>query len=423
MNDRSEKLKALTIDRDEFESPPPRRLLGAVAALLLLGGLGVGWFLLRPHAAEFEVAQVHLEQPTMAMPASSTVLDATGYVVARLRATVSSKITGKLVDVRIEEGTAVASGQVLATLDDSTQRRQLALAEAQVRAARERLRETEVRITKAELDLERTRSLVHSAVVGQAELDRDQAEYDSQRARLEVGREEVAVAERQVAVARQSLDDTVIRAPFSGVAVTKDAQPGEMISPVSAGGGFTRTGICTLVDMGSLEIEVDVNEAYINRVRKDQPVEAVLDAYPDWRIPARVITTIPTADRQRATVRVRVGFLALDPRILPEMGVKVAFLEAEPVAADAGAGPPAERLVVDARAVRTEGDETFVFLVREGKAVRRLVKVGPVQQGQREVREGLADGDRVIVNGGDALREGDSVHMRDELRRDKETKP
>lgn len=423
MNDRSEKLKALTIDRDEFESPPPRRLLGVVAALLLLGGLGVGWFLLRPHAAEFEVAQVHLEQPTMAMPASSTVLDATGYVVARLRATVSSKITGKLVDVRIEEGTAVASGQVLATLDDSTQRRQLALAEAQVRAARERLRETEVRITKAELDLERTRSLVHSAVVGQAELDRDQAEYDSQRARLEVGREEVAVAERQVAVARQSLDDTVIRAPFSGVAVTKDAQPGEMISPVSAGGGFTRTGICTLVDMGSLEIEVDVNEAYINRVRKDQPVEAVLDAYPDWRIPARVITTIPTADRQRATVRVRVGFLALDPRILPEMGVKVAFLEAEPVAADAGAGPPAERLVVDARAVRTEGDETFVFLVREGKAVRRLVKVGPVQQGQREVREGLADGDRVIVNGGDALREGDSVHMRDELRRDKETKP
>ncbi len=417
MNERNHKLDDLRIDRSEQEERSPRLLLALVALLLLGGAAAAAWFFLLPRAAEVTATAVVSERPSEQRNGSAlrgtTVLDASGYVVARLRATVSSKITGKLEEVLIEEGMAIEEGQVLARLDNASQSRQLALVESQVRAARERLKETEVRIAEAELDLQRTRALVESEVVGQARLDSDQAELDSLRARLLVGREDVSVAEQQVGVARQALDDTVIRAPFAGVAVTKDAQPGEMISPVSAGGGFTRTGICTLVDMSSLEIEVDVNEAYINRVRTDQPVQAVLDAYPDWKIPAHVITTVPTADRQRATVRVRVGFEALDPRLLPEMGVKVSFLEEveetpEPDAA-ADASP---RLYVDAQAVRTEGDEQYVLLVAGGRAQRRGVVVGPERGGRHEVVSGLAAGDRVVTDGPPELADGDAVRTR-----------
>lgn len=413
MNERNQKLDDLRIDRSEREERAPRLLLALMAILLLAVGAGSAWFFLRPRTAEVVTAVVIAERPSE-QRTGTTVLDASGYVVARLRATVSSKITGKLEEVLIEEGMDVAKGQVLARLDANSQTRQLALVESQVRAARERLKETEVRIAEAELDLGRTRSLVQSEVVGQAQLDRDQAEVDSLRARLLVGREDVAVAERQVAVSRQAVDDTVIRAPFAGVAVTKDAQPGEMISPVSAGGGFTRTGICTLVDMSSLEIEVDVNEAYINRVRPDQPVQAVLDAYPDWRIPAHVITTVPTADRQRATVRVRVGFEALDPRLLPEMGVKVSFLEeVEEIAEeDAAAADAPPRLYVDARALRTEGDDRYVLLVAGGRAQRRGVVVGPERGGRHEVLSGLAAGDRVVTEGPPELVDGDVVRTR-----------
>lgn len=409
MNDRTDKLSALRIDREEETARPPRRLLAGLAVILILGAAAAWWFL-RPRAALVETATVSLDRG--ADDAAATVLDASGYVVARLRATVSSKITGKLEAVLVEEGMEIEQGQVLARLDDSIQRRQLALAEAQLGASRERLHETEVRIAEADLELGRTRSLVDSEVLGRAQLDRDQAELDSLRARLAVGREEVAVQQREVSLARQALDDTVIRAPFAGVAVTKDAQPGEMISPVSAGGGFTRTGVCTLVDMRSLEIEVDVNEAYINRVRTGQPVEAVLDAYPDWRIPAHVITTVPTADRQRATVRVRIGFEQLDPRLLPEMGIKVAFLEdavAENGAGgDAGDAPP-PRLMVDARAVRRDGTDTHVLRFEDGVARRVPVTLGPIQGGRAEVRSGLAAGDRVIVAGPDDLTDGAAV--------------
>jgi RND family efflux transporter MFP subunit len=221
---------------------------------------------------------------------------------------------------------AVRAGQVLARLDDSSIRAALALAEAQANAAREAVRESEVRRDEARLTLNRTTQLAADRLVTQAEVDRARAEVQSLEARIAAAREQVVVADRQVELARTNLDDTVIRAPFSGVAISKNAQPGEMISPVSAGGGFTRTGICTLVDMSSLEIEVDVNESYIGRVTEGQPVSAVLDAYPDWSIPARVITPVPTADRQKATVLVRIAFNQLDPRILPDMGVKVTFL-------------------------------------------------------------------------------------------------
>ncbi|HJQ41320.1 MAG TPA: efflux RND transporter periplasmic adaptor subunit, partial [Thermoanaerobaculia bacterium] len=261
------------------------------------------------------------------------VLNASGYVTARRRATVSSKVTGKVTEVFIEEGMHVKAGQELARLDAASVSRGLAVAQAEAAAARSALEETRVRIRESQLDYDRASQLARSEVGSRADLDRARAQLDATRARFGAQNDQYASAQRQVELQRQNVEDTVIRAPFDGVVVSKDAQPGEMISPVSAGGGFTRTGICTIVDMGSLEIEVDVNEAYINRVHPNQQVEAVLDAYPDWKIPAHVITAVPTADRQKATVKVRIAFDQKDPRILPDMGVKVSFITNEPIAA------------------------------------------------------------------------------------------
>ena len=258
------------------------------------------------------------------------VLNASGYVTARLQATVSSKVTGRVVEVLFEEGMAVRAGQVLARLDDSSPRAQLRLAEASLSAAESAVSETVVRRREALLELERQRQLVERGVAPQTDEDAARAEADALAARIGARNLEVAVARREVDLRRADLDDTVIRAPFSGIALARNAQPGEMVSPVSGGGGFTRTGICTIVDMSSLEIEVDVNESYINRVRPGQRAIARIDAYPDWRIPATVVTMVPAADRQRATVMVRLRFDELDPRILPDMGVNVAFLDDTP---------------------------------------------------------------------------------------------
>ena len=225
-----------------------------------------------------------------------------------------------------------------------------------------------------------------------------------------MAKQQVEVAQSQVASLEVDLGDMVVRAPFDGVAISKDAQPGEMISPVSAGGGFTRTGICTIVDMSSLEIEVDVSESYINRVKPNQPVEAILDAYPDWRIPAHVITSVPTADRQKATVRVRIGFEDLEPRILPDMGVKVSFYnERQP---DAANTPTKPRLVVPKAAVRTEGGQSVVFVVRENRAERRAVTTGPADGEQIEIVSGLNSGERIVVEGVSTLADGARVQER-----------
>jgi RND family efflux transporter MFP subunit len=262
-----------------------------------------------------------------------SVLDATGYVVARRQATVSSEVTGQVVDVYIEEGQRVAANELLARLDDSIPRAQLELVESQLAAARASLTEIEVQLRQAELDLERTTGLASRQLASQADLDRDSLAVDGLRARLERARRDVVVAERTVTLQRRALDDMEVRAPFDGVVVAKAAQPGEIVSPMSAGGGFTRTGICTIVDMESLEVEVDVNEAYINRVTPGQPARITLNAYPETPFRAEVIAIIPTADRNKATVRVRIAFLERDDRVLPDMGVKVAFLEAPEEAA------------------------------------------------------------------------------------------
>jgi RND family efflux transporter MFP subunit len=408
MTESRDRLAELRIDRDrDRRRGAPRLALLALAAVLVLGAAaGAALWRSRRSAPAVRLAAVEV-----AAPGESTkgaVLDASGYVVARRKATVSSKVTGKIVEAHVEEGMVVAQGQVLARLDASLIERQVALSESQVEASRRSLAETEVLLREARINLGRTRELVEAKVGTQATLDADQASVDALLARLEREREEVGVAERQLAIRRQELDDTVIRAPFAGVVVTKDAQPGEMISPVSAGGGFTRTGICTIVDMSSLEIEVDVNEAYINRVRPGQEVEAALDAYPDWRIPGRVITPVPTADRQKATVKVRIAFGELDPKILPDMGIKVSFLAEEP-AVDAGAAPAAVTLVPE-DAIRDQDGQAVAFVFSGRNSVeRRAVKVGGRHGDRLEVLAGLHAGDRVVVDGPAELADGDRV--------------
>jgi RND family efflux transporter MFP subunit len=405
-SDLKQQLDQLRIDRDDRPEPGGRgRSIAIVAGAVALAA-AAAFYLGRPRAAEVRTAAV--QAVSGAESGAASVLNASGYVTARRRATVSSKVTGKVEEVLVEEGMRVEAGQVLARLDDRQARLVLGLAEAQLDAARKAVTETEAVLREARLRQERIRALVADGVSSKAEWDAVEAEADALAARIEAQKGQARAAEREVAIARQALDDTVIRAPFAGVAISKDAQPGEMISPVSAGGGFTRTGISTVVDMSSLEIEVDVNEAYIQRVAAGQPVTATLDAYPDAPLPARVITTIPAADREKATVTVRIGFEALDARILPDMGVKVAFL-ADPESPDAAAAArPTARIARSA--VRGAAGEEFVFVVRPDSTLeRRAVRLAAGGRDPAEVVAGLSAGERVVVEGPADLAEGRRV--------------
>jgi RND family efflux transporter MFP subunit len=403
LTDSTDDLSALRIERE-----PMRAETGGwvkwLVLLVLLGGAGAGgwtWWT-RERPVEVEVATV----TERAAGTQASVLNASGYVTARRRATVSSKVTGKVIEVNVEEGMAVREGQVLARLDDSTLRAALGLARAQLEAARRAVPEIEVRLDEARINLRRQEQLMKDGLTTPSAIDQAQAEVNSLIARISSVREQINVAQSQVAVQETAMDDMVIRAPFSGVAISKDAQPGEMVSPVSAGGGFTRTGISTIVDMRSLEIEVDVNESYINRVSASQPVTAVLDAYPDWQIPAKVIAVVPTADRQKATVLVRIGFNALDPRILPDMGVKVTFLREADSAVAVVAQP---MTLVPKGAVRGENDASYVFLVRDHTVERRAIKTGGTDGDRLEVTAGLKGGDRVVVSPPPELAEGKQI--------------
>src|SRR5258705_11220922 len=315
-----------------------------------------------------------------------SVLDASGYVTARRQATVSAKITGKVLRVLMEEGQRVAEGAVLARLDATETRAQLSLTAAQLGAARSQLGEIRAQLGQAERDHTRQQELMRRDLVSAQSLDAALAQRDMLRARLLSAQEQVRVAQESVDVAQAQLDNTGIRAPFDGVVTAKTAQPGEMISPVSAGGGFTRTGIGTIVDMDSLEIQVDVNESFINRVTPGQPVEATLNAYPDWKIPASVIAIIPTADRAKATAKVRIAIKAKDARLVPDMGVRVAFMSAEP----AKPAAPEPGVLVPAEAVRGDAASAVVFVVAGEKGERRSVTLrrtgGPHRQVLSRVR-------------------------------------
>jgi len=379
---------------------------GVLLALLLAGG--VVFWLQRPAARPVRTAVARAAADD---GVERTVLNASGYVTARRQATVSAKLTAKVIEVLVEEGMKVREGQVLARLDDTNVRTSLHLAEAQLAAATNALAETRVRIKEAAQELQRQTDLIKNQIATQANYDHAEAAHLALQARLEQQQAEIAVAAKQVAYWQQQLDDTVIRAPFSGIVTSKNAQPGEMISPISAGGGFTRTGICTIVDMESLEIEIDVNESYINRVHPGQAVEAALDAYRDWKIPSKVIAIIPTADRQKSTVKVRVGMDQLDPRILPEMSVKVAFREV------GGTGPLAGRTVtIPQAAVRQQDGRSVVWVVSAGRAERRAVTVSNTHQGETVVSAGLSAGERVIVEGPPDLKEGLAVAEKEAAR-------
>ena len=410
--DKKALLGALKIDRAGDVASARRPVKWFLGLAVAGGGAFVAWSFGMPllASAAVELRTVAAEA-AVAAHAGESVLDATGYVVARRQATVSSKTTGKVLEVLIEEGMTVAAGQTLAVLDDAIPRAQLALAESQLAAARASLVEIRVTIRQAALDLERIDDLAERRFASQADRDRNVLALEAQEARLARAERDVEVAERTLAVQRRLLADFEIRAPFAGVVIAKAAQPGEMISPVSAGGGFTRTGICTIVDMDSLEVEVDVNEAYINRVYPGQPVGVRLNAYENEPLRAEVIATIPAADRNKATVRVRIGLLDKSPLVLPDMGVKVAFLEAQD-AAQALPEQPAGVLVPVA-AVFGEGDARHVWVVVDGTAQRRGVVVAGRESGGVRIAQGLDVGERVVAGADEAalaaLRDGAEV--------------
>ncbi|HKQ38589.1 MAG TPA: efflux RND transporter periplasmic adaptor subunit [Verrucomicrobiae bacterium] len=392
-------LDDLRIDRTQtHRSKTPWLLLLVLAFMGLVAG-GVIWWMKRPKPVPVRTALVM--QPGGG-GSERVLLNASGYVTARRKSTVSAKVTGKVIEILVEEGMKVEAGQVLARLDASNVEKSLHLAEAHAESALKALDETKANLNKAERELKRITQLAAEKVSSPSDLDHAEAEAKSLQARLDRQLADVAVAEREIALWKQQFEDMVVRAPFAGIVTSKDAQPGEMISPMSAG-GFTRTGICTIVDMSSLEIEVDVNESYINRVSSGQPVEGTLDAYPEWQIPCKVIAIIPTADRQKATVKVRVGFVKLDPRILPDMSAKVAFRSSGEVKTTE------RKITVPKSAVRQRDGRDIVWLVQNGRVERRSVTVGAGQGDDVIIAAGLSGGERVVMEPATNLTDGARV--------------
>jgi RND family efflux transporter MFP subunit len=381
-----------------------KRWIWIALFVVLLGMVGAAAYAFRNRKVEVEVAAA-----TKPATGPAGVLNASGYVTPRRRATIAAKITGRVTGVFFDEGTRVNEGQLLATLDDSDARRALDSAKADRDSSQAAILDYEVQLKNAEIEYHRTQQLVKEGVSTQQALDSAVMTADSLRAKIALAKQQVIAADARIKEQQQAVDNCTIRAPYTGIVVSKDAQVGEMVSPVSAGGGFTRTGIATIVDMNSNEIEVDVNESYIARVQPGQPVNAVLDAYPDWQIPSRVRTVIPTADRQKATVKVRISFLKLDPRILPDMGIKVTFFGAEPEQKN-GAAEPA--VLVPQSAVREDQGKKIVFLVKEDRLERRAVTVGSTRGTDAEILAGLEAGDKVVVNGSAALHDGETVEIK-----------
>ena len=408
--DKGRLLHQLRIDREQRSagataSPARWRWVGAAVIAIALAVLAGVW-LLRPGRNAIAV-HTAIAQPIAAASASASVLDATGYVTARRQATVSAQITGTLIEVLIEEGDHVKEGQVLARLEDTSQRAALAQAQAQLQSAQALLVQYQAQLVQDQRDEKRAEDLVDRKLVSQQAVEQARTLVDTQGAQLESQRKQIELAAANVRSAQVQLDYCTIHAPFTGVVIAKAAQVGEIVSPFSAGGGFTRTGIGTLVDMDSLEVEVDVNEAYINRVQPGQPVESVLNAYPDWKIPSHVIAIIPTADRSKATVKVRIGIDHKDDRIVPDMGVRVSFLEEhKPVAKDE---PPPHGVVVPSGALRKDGDRDLLFVMKDQTAERRTVTVGGSLGNTRQVLTGVAAGETVIVDPPVELKDGSAV--------------
>jgi RND family efflux transporter MFP subunit len=341
----------------------------------------------------------------------SAILNASGYVTPRRRATIAAKITGRVTGVFFDEGTHVKAGQLLATLDDSDVKKALDSAKADRDSSQAAIADFQVQLKFSQIELRRAEQLQQAGVQTQEQLDTASTNVDSLKAKINLAKQQVQGSEMRIREAQQAVDNCTITAPYDGIVVSKDAQVGEMVSPISAGGGFTRTGIATIVDMNSNEIEVDVNESYIARVKDRQKVTAILDAYPDWEIPSHVRTVIPTADRQKATVKVRISFDKLDPRILPDMGIKVTFLSDEPVK-KVDASAPVVAALLPNEALHDDGGKKIVFLVKNDKLERRAVAVGNAQGAQTEIMSGIVAGDAVVVKGPANMQDGLAVQIK-----------
>ena len=408
MNSNADLLKSLKIDRNA--APPPESRKGlwialAIAVVVVLAVVG-GFALRGGKSIEVRVASVTAIGGSGG--SGPAVLDATGYLVARRMATVSAKVTGKVRDVLIEEGQRVEAGQVLAHLDPVDADAQRALSAAQLGAAQSQIAGVAAQLKQADADANRLGTLVRQQLVSRAQYDQAVAARDALRAQLATAQRNAQVARDGLQIASNGVDNTIVRAPFAGVIIAKAAQPGEIVSPLSAGGGFTRTGIGTIVDMSSLEVEVDVGEAYIGRVKPDMRTETVLNAYQDWKIPGKVIAIIPTADRGKATVKVRVSLGALgDPRLVPDMGARVSFLdEAKPVQANAHPG-----VLAPASAIVDRGGKSVVFVQTGDTVSMRAVQLGRTLGDDREVLSGLSSSDQVVLDPPDALTDGARVHI------------
>ena len=407
----SDSLGSLRIDRSAPAAGGGggKRLIYIVGTVVVLAGVAFGaWKMFGGHTTE--VTTVVAEAETSGPSLGNSVLNASGYVVARRMSTVASKVTGRVLEIYVEEGMAVKKDQVVARLDPVNSRTVLTMAERELEASHRNLAEIEVRLGDARRTLERNEALVKQQLVSESALDASRAEVNALAARLEASKAQVKVSESQLAMRQNDYDDLNVRAPFDGVIISKDAQPGEMISPLSAGGGFTRTGIATIVDMDSREIEVDVNEAYINRVKPNQRVEAKLDAYPDQPLPAHVVNIVPTADRTKATVRVRIGFDKLEPQILPDMGIKVRFLDEAPAVANNSQGP---RVRVPTVAVQRSGGEAYVWVVNDGTVERRAITTGAENDGQTEVLAGVHAGEELVAPIVEGLEDGGKVKLKE----------
>jgi RND family efflux transporter MFP subunit len=393
-------LNELKINRRGTVTKKKRRwpfYLGIALALAIVFG-----FLSRSKPIEIETVNPR----SAAESGPESVLDASGYVTARRIATVSSKVTGKVKEVFIEEGQRVKEGEVLARLDVLDSNAQLQLSQAQVDSSKSQLAEAQAQLKFAQATYNRNSELAGKQLVSKSALESSKAELDSRKARLVSLQKAVAVSEQQRDVAQIGVDNTIIRAPFDGVIIAKAAQPGEMISPISAGGGSIRTGIGTLVDMDSLEVQVDVNEAYIGRVTPQMPIEAVLNAYPEWKIPGEVIAIIPTADRSKATVKVRVALKSKDPRIVPDMGVRVSFLEAQDTS------KPLVGFWVPSNVIVKDGEQQFVFTVVDGKAKRIQISTIDSNDNDTLISKGVSKGDSIIVTPSKDLKDGSEVALK-----------
>lgn len=396
-------LSALRIDDRARRGPSTMKWIVIGTAMVLLAIAGYETLtILRNRPQEVEVATALAPNSGPA----SALLNASGYVTPRNRASVAAKITGKVVTVYVDEGTVVKEGQILAQLDDSDYRVSLASTTAERNATVAAIPDLEVQLGNAERELVRTKQLMEAGVQTPQALDTAQTLVNRLKAQITSAKTQVQAADAKIAIDKQNIDNCQIRSPFDGIVVSKDAQPGEMISPISAGGGFTRTGIATVVDMKSLEIEVDVNENYIARVKPGQRVSATLDAYPDRPLPSTVRRVIPTADRQKGTVKVRITFDKLDSSILPDMGVKVAFLADEPVQKKSAAGAPAPIALIPQEAIHASGQQKIVFIYHDGALERRAIGTGATRGANVEVMVGVAPGDLVVVKGPDDMQDG-----------------